>query len=336
MTDEARVVDLTAGTAMIVTDLHGAGDAYAFYRDHFLRLYQQGVVDRLILCGDLIHGYGPAHDDTSLDMIQDVMRLQAAYGPDAVIMMLGNHEIPHLYDFPLSKGSIEFTPRFETALVQAGTAARARIIAFIDGLPFFVRTAAGVMLGHCGPAQMSAMPHNRERLANFSHQDVLARWQAALVREDAATLRPSYERMSGSDYDENVQYYLSITDQGDTRYWNLLRAIFYNKADLDFGLLWDTFFSRNEGGLPPGQYDRVLDHFLTTWSAGAPALQNFLVSGHIAVSGGHRVIADRQLRMASWAHAHPHETGVYLLLDCGKSVSSMADLTAGLGGGFSG
>jgi hypothetical protein len=296
-----RVVDLAGGAAMVVTDLHGDWQAYEAYRDRFLKLREQGAVDRLILCGDLIHGTGPAHEDASLNMVLDVIALQESVGPDVVTMLLGNHEIPHLYSFPLSRGAVDYTPRFEAALSTAGAATRARVLSFFDGLPFYVRTAAGVMISHCGAAALAAMPGNRDRLIAFSHREAIARVDAALAQEDAGLLRQEYEQMARLDYDEAARYYLAVSGPDDPRYNELLRNLLLNRSNPDFSLVWDTFFTRNER-------------------------ETALVSGHIPVLGGYELVCQRQLRLASFAHANPHDAGLYLRLDCAVPVQEPGDL----------
>jgi len=124
---------------MVVTDLHGDRDAFNRCLSHFSRLYRQDAVDHLILLGDLIHGYGASEMDNSVHMVIDMMALQNTFGPDQVIMLLGNHEMPHIYGISLSKGDQDFTPRFEHALGDQ----RLRVLSFFDSLPFYVRTAAG-------------------------------------------------------------------------------------------------------------------------------------------------------------------------------------------------
>ncbi len=62
-----RVIDLEAGMAMVVTDLHGDWDAYQRYRDRFLDLRANGRADYLILTGDLIHHEGSEAEDKSLE-----------------------------------------------------------------------------------------------------------------------------------------------------------------------------------------------------------------------------------------------------------------------------
>ena len=113
-----RVIDLEHGTAMVVTDLHGAWDVYHSLRDRFLEQHEKGKIDRLIICGDLIHGEGSDETDSSLEMLLDVMSLQVELGSDTIIMLLGNHELPHIYGLSLARGPIQYTPGFEAALTR--------------------------------------------------------------------------------------------------------------------------------------------------------------------------------------------------------------------------
>ena len=70
--------------------------------------------------------------------------------------------------------------------------------------------------------------------------------------------------------------------------------------------------------------------FLDAFSEGAPAPQCVLVSGHIAVRGGHKIVNPYHLRFASAAHAHPREAGQILLVDLAEPVRSAQELVAGL------
>lgn len=320
-----RIIDITGGMAMVVTDLHGEWDAYRRYRDRFLALRQQGQVDRWLLCGDLIHKEGPAHTDASLAMILDVIRLQAELGPDAVTMLTGNHEFPHVYGFTLSKGAIEYTPRFERALTDAGSDIRMRVIEFIDRLPFYVRTAAGVMVAHCGASPLAALPENRQKLTDFNHLALCARIDQVLAQAGWTVMRRKYCQLAGVDYDEDVVSKLAVSGPDDPRYHHLLRELVLDH-DADFNLLWDAFYTLNERGMAEDVYRQVLAQFLLTWSEGAPTAQGVLISGHIAVLGGYKIIDDRQLRIGSWSHANPKESGLYLLLDCARPVTGASDL----------
>jgi hypothetical protein len=51
-----------------------------------------------------------------------------------------------------------------------------------------------------------------------------------------------------------------------------------------------------------------------------------LVAGHLATRGGHTVVAERHLRLASGAHAQPTSAGAYLLFDTARSIDSVEDV----------
>jgi hypothetical protein len=50
----------------------------------------------------------------------------------------------------------------------------------------------------------------------------------------------------------------------------------------------------------------------------------------MTIKGGHRIVAQRHLRLASAHHATPREAGRYLLFDTGKAVQQVEDLSPGL------
>src|SRR6476619_3190252 len=136
-----RVVDLDTGTAMVVTDLHGAWDVYRRLRDIFLSELEKGAVSHLVLCGDLIHSESTEEYDASLDIVLDVMHLQTELGKNKITMLLGNHELPHIYGLTLAKGAVEYTPRFEASLTRRDQRYKADpkrkdVIDFLATLPF--------------------------------------------------------------------------------------------------------------------------------------------------------------------------------------------------------
>ncbi|MEP0764136.1 MAG: metallophosphoesterase [Chloroflexota bacterium] len=322
-----RFVDLTQGVAMIVTDLHGDGDAFDRYVTHFRGLYASGAAQRLIFLGDLVHSYGVPRHDRSLDILRRVMALRAELGPDTVIMLLGNHEMPHIYGVSLVKGEIEFTPRFEHAL----GADRDTVLAFLGSLPFYVRTAAGVMLSHAGPAS-EAIPHV-EMLRCFDHGVLLAQADAALAQADDLTpYYEHYEKVYGAPYLDDARHYLAVSGPADPRYPHLLRASLIAEQSRPFAVLWDALFTQNELGLTEYGYVQVAQQFLEAFSAGAPAPQRVIVSGHIVTPlGGYMLVNRYHLRLSSAAHARPREAGHYLLLDCAKPVRAANELLPALG-----
>ena len=315
-----RAIDLPQGFALVVTDLHGVWDAYARYRDMFLTLHAQNKADVFILLGDVIHGYGPDQDDCSLDILLDIMQLQNELGPERVIMLLGNHEMPHIYSIPLRKGNLVFTPRFEHALGIH----RAQVIDFLKGLPFLIRTPGGVMLTHAGASAEAALPQAAQRLLSFSHHALLNEAQRLIDEQDRAELLRMYERGHGAEYSTLVQEYLAVTGPEDVRYDDLLRGFIVSQID-EFGELWSLLFSQCERGVGETVYGMQLAHFLDNFSTHNER-QRVLVTGHIGVRGGYAIVSTHQLRLASWAHAHPPEAGCYLLFDIEYPVHTAVDL----------
>jgi hypothetical protein len=323
-----RILDFTSGLTMVVSDLHGDKDAFARHVGRFLQARSRRKIERLLLLGDLIHGQGVESKDASLGILLDVMRMQRSLPPGSVVMLLGNHELPHLYGVTLAKGDVEYTPRFEQALSRSGK--RDEVMAFLNDLPFFVRTAAGVMFAHAGP-DGGAMA-NTDTLAHLDHRAVLEEFDHALsINPYPEQLRSLYSKTMGMPYEMLARYYLGVSGPEDPRYDYLIRSIMISQQSREFELLWDMLFTRCEQTLPLPLYERLLSVFLETFSKGAPAPQRFLVTGHITVVGGHIAVTPQHLRLASAAHAQPREAGEYLLIDFGRPVESMATLEASLG-----
>lgn len=315
----SRIRDVTSGTAMIVTDLHGADDAYQRMKETFLDLHAEGHADKLILCGDLLHGYGSADDDASLSMLLDVMQLQAEMGDDTVMLLLGNHEFPHIYSISLAKGKLEFTSRFEHALESSGK--RDAVITFLRSLPFYVRTAAGVTITHAGASPVVQSAADAERLDTIDHAAILQLADDKLAEKlDLEALRDDPK------YQQQVQHYLAVSDTQSPRYTHLLRGQLISQIAEDFEFMWETFFAYNEKRHGDDGYQRIAENFLQALSAQASQSQRVIVAGHIGVSGGHRVVNNQHLRLASYAHANPPHAGKYLLLDCDQPIDTAEDL----------
>jgi hypothetical protein len=315
-----RVVELNEGKALVVTDLHGDGDAYRRYRDLYLRLRREQQVDYFILLGDLIHHEGPPETDASLRMIQDVMTLKAQYG-DHIILLLGNHEFPHLYAFPLMRGRTEYTPRFEAALGEW----REPVLDFLRGAPFFVRTRSGVLLTHAGGAAPLGEDASFEAVVNVDHDALWAEGRRLLpAGSQRQKLRRQVADAYGYPYDELIKHYLAVSGPDDPRYDDFLIGQMVMKKPL-FEALWETLFSRNEYEYGPAAYRAIVRRQLERFSRDF-APQRVLVSGHIAVNGGREIVDEAHLRLASAAHAKPREAGRGLLLDVGQRVEDADQL----------
>jgi hypothetical protein len=322
----SRVVDLDAGVAMVVTDLHGDWDVYRRYRDRFLDLEAQGQADTLIFTGDLIHSDGPVEEDRSLHIVLDILALRASLD-DRVIYLLGNHELPHLYGITLQKGAHLYTPAFEAAM----GAHRADIISFFDGLPFYARTRSGVSLCHAGAFAGAGKPNVMTRLLDCSHRRIWEEVSALLSADQRASLRARFARLDDESYDDLARRYLAVPGPDDPRYDDLLIGSVVSNVHPDFRLLWAALFTGNEWECGEDEYALRLDAMLRELSGGFHQ-QRVLVAGHIACSGGYTLIASgRQLRLASGSHAYPFEAGRYLLFDLEKPMRQADELLDGLG-----
>lgn len=330
-----RAVDLNEGVALVVTDLHGDWDVYRRVRDLFLEQQAAGNIDRLVICGDLIHREGPPEADASLKMLLDVMLLQSEVGQERVIMLLGNHEMPHIYGIPLLRGEVEYTPRFEAALAQLdhddqAPYRREDVVRFLSSLPFLVRTKGGVLLTHAGATSTVNTPEHAERLVNFDHDDVIASIDRVLGRTNLEDLRNRYGRAVGKPYDKLAQHYLAVSGPDDPRYNHLLRSMFFTVRYRDYTLLWDALFTRNELDHGPEMYQKIAASFLQAISEISPYEQRVILAGHIPVEGGCVEVNPQHFRLATSAHAIPRQSGSYLLLDCEKQIKTAWELRPSL------
>lgn len=294
---------------MVVTDLHGDGEAYVRYRDRFLDLHARDQADFFILTGDLLHRTPPDADE-SLTMILDVLRLKETLG-DRLIYLMGNHEMPHRYSFTLQRGNDLFTPRFEWSMGKH----RPQIMALLDSLPFYVRTKAGVTLCHAG-----AFPGVDQRLFGLSHERILAETAVTIPPETRPGYRTWLARQNRTTYDQFVHDNFAITNPSDPRYDAPLIGSAALNRHPDMSLLWQALFTRNENqhGRSYPTYQKELLHALSDNFYH----QHMLVTGHIDCQGGHTLVNKQQLRLASAKHAHPRESGQFLLFNVGEKMDS--------------
>ncbi len=323
MKEWQRIVTLTEGVAMVVTDLHGDWELYQRYRDWFIRRHAEGDIQYLIFTGDLIHRRQNDAPDHSLQIVLDVLQLQETY-PGIVIYLLGNHEMVHIYHVPLSQNSHAFTPNFEAALGDY----RRSVLSLFMQLPFFVRTKAGVSITHAGAASVLSVDENYMRIFSFDHQAVFNRVDELLQSKDMARLREGYAKFSGIPYETQAERYLAVSGADDPRYNDLLRGV-YATSDPDFELLWDVLFTRCEKEYGTSDYGVFLNALLVKLSHQFVP-QQFLVAGHIPVKKGAKVVARRHLRVASGMHASPASAAQILLFDTGRTLHNIQSLRKGL------
>jgi hypothetical protein len=236
-------------------------------------------------------------------------------------MLLGNHELAHIYSMPLAKGPSDFTPRFEHTVIDS----RPQIISFLHSLPFVVRTAGGVMMTHAGAARRTANAKAARELTDFSHQSLLDAAGERIGKRDVEEMIRREMGLEPEGYLLEAQRQLNITGPDDPRYLDLLRGFLATKVKPEWPLLWDFFFTQCEARLTLESYRKILERFLEAFSD-EETPQRVLVTGHINTPGGYTIVADRQLRLASWAHAIPQTSGCYLLFDVARPVERARDL----------
>lgn len=320
-----RVVDLEGGTAVVVTDLHGDWDAYQRYRDQFMHMQASGQADYFCLLGDLIHRSSPPAEDQSLEIVLDLLTLQKELG-DKLICLLGNHELAHIYAVPLAKGSELYTPRFEHAMGSH----RADIIAFFNAMPFYIRTKAGVTLAHAGATAAIGEENARERLFTYSHQEILDETAVSLPMSARPQLRKKLAARYATSYDALSRTYFAVTPQEFHRYDDFLIGSTALETHPDCALLWPALFNKNELEYGRATYLLILDTMLREFSKDTHS-QRVMVTGHIDVKGGHALIGQQQLRLASGKHASSRRKAQYLLLDCEQPVENAESLLPNLG-----
>lgn len=325
-----RWVMLPAGGVMAVTDLHGAWAVYERLRDQFLRLRAVGEVETLLFCGDLIHSDDPAHDG-SIDIILDVIRLQRELGRERVVMLLGNHELPHIYSFTLARGSLMYTPSFEAALAALdhqpdAALRRADVIDFYMDAPFYAVSEAGVAFAHAGAAPQLRLPASLKQVLEIDHRALLRETDELIQRFGVEEARRNFERILKQPYDEQARSMLAVSGADDPRYNDLLRGLVITNDNPAFDLLWSALFTRNEQEVGLMEYKTAVADFLDNLSAICAHEQRTLVCGHVPVDGGYAEIGRQQLRMATFAHANPRREGRYLVLDTQQCIETARDL----------
>jgi len=323
-----RVVDIDTGVVMVVTDLHGDLPLYERYRDIFLELHRQGLAQTLIFAGDLIHSEGTGTADGSLEIILDLIELEAALN-SRLVVLLGNHEMPHIYHVPLTKGRFVYTPQFEAVLGPH----REAVLDFFRRRPFFARTAAGVTICHAGAFPEAGDPGSVDRLRVFSHARILSEIEEELADVHRPALRTALEEATQMPYPELAHLYCGVDSIEDPRYDDYLIGVLAGFRD-DFKLLWSALFSRNEHAGGMRTYTGQVRNLLTDLSRDYRP-QRVLVTGHIGCHNGYRIVANGlHLRVASGAHAHPTTSAKYLLFDAGQTIGRTKDLLQGLGSVF--
>ena len=309
-----RIIDIDAGRLLIASDLHGNWEDYQKIKNVFKSLRDKGKADALILDGDLVHGY-PGYEDKSVEILDDLID-----NPDSrVISMLGNHELMHIYH--LGK-NVKNVHDFAGPLEKKIEGNRARYVDFMKSMPYAVRTAGGVLINHTGAnvpmaadlpvsdyphhpsEQLSGKTDGFELVDSLDHDAVLA------------ALGVVMEAQSGQRLPDDFSHKYS-PQIGQT----------FNETAIGNYLL-EVFFNKNEDQYKDGVYERMLTIFMRKMSKGG-SQQRFLVSGHIEVPDGYRVVGGKQLRISS-SHGAEDSKKVLASVDASRQYSSVGELVKDL------
>jgi hypothetical protein len=148
----------SADEVMITGDLHG-------HRGNFDRIRQIAALDRHprrhLVIQEVCHG-GPSYPGggcMSHTILEDVADLVAKH-PQQVHLILGNHELAELADFPICKNNQLLNMSFRIGLRQRYSSAseevRLGLIRFLWSCPLAVRLPQGVLVTHSLPDRVDS------------------------------------------------------------------------------------------------------------------------------------------------------------------------------------
>jgi hypothetical protein len=138
-----RLLRISSGYLLYASDIQGHEADFDRVLQRFSLLKEKHQATKLILGGDLLHGY-PGYEDRSFSLLQRVMEL----GDPQIILLMGNHELSHVLHWRLRKGGLSFVENLEAKFGPH----RRKYAQFLCSLPFGVLTAGGILLNHTGPS----------------------------------------------------------------------------------------------------------------------------------------------------------------------------------------
>jgi len=294
-----NIIDMDQGRLLVASDIQGNWEDYCKIRSRFSSLKAEGKADILVLDGDLIHGY-PGYVDNSVRILDDLID-----NPDpAVIALLGNHELMHIYHMRVQKAGRSFVEPFEQQIAYD----REKYVGFMKRMPYAIRTLGGVLINHTGASCVIAFAESDgvfSGINSLNHDDILNYLKQEIK-----------ESMKGIERELPENFF--------DKYMPAIGSLF---ARMEIGtFLWDVFFNKNE--YDPHKeyafgYPFILEDFLQAMSIGRP--QNFLISGHIEVPSGYQVVEDRQLRICS-SYGAEESRKTLVLVDASRNYQSIQEL----------
>ena len=290
-----KVIDVDKGRLLVASDIHGNWEDYMRIRVMFRQLKRRGKADILVLDGDLVHGYEGYKKDRSVQILDDLID-----NPDpSILTMLGNHELMQIYHI----GQVFVRPLEEQIKHN-----RERYIGFMKQMPYAIRTSGGVLINHTG-----ANPP----MSGFARP----KYQGLVQRVDGFRL------MDGLNHDMVLEQLKKGTGFKTEGLYSPQIGRLFVQSDIG-RYLWDVFFNMNEFEYGEKQYDRMLGGFLATMSNGNRP-QLFVVTGHIGVPEGYKVVGGRQLRICS-SYGAEEPNKVLALVDASTQYSTVDRLVSDL------
>ena len=298
MHSRSKVLDLESGLVMVVTDLHGNLQDYELVMQTFEKLKDKGEAGHLVITGDVVHGY-PQYEDRSKDILVDLIE-RGANTPDSDIqVLLGNHDMVHIYHIVLRKVPLEFTHGFEEAIAND----RQKFIDFFMSMPFAVRTAGGVLLNHTGASAIIGSGEEGRYGVTF---DYLASWPHEDILQEVSRIAEAKDYPSHTDsFNPAIGQIFNLTHRGK--------------------FLWEFLMNKNEGSYGE-EYLRLIPSFLEWMGVGHETPLTVMVNGHIGVPEGARVSSEHQLRISSSYGARSDADKAYLVFDASEKYAGAEDL----------
>lgn len=324
---------------MVVADIHGNLEDYNRIIQTYQKKKKSGEVDGLIFAGDTIHAR--SEKDESKEIIDDLIKLTSE--DKNIHVILGNHELPHIYNFTLAfrksdADVVDFTKDFELKIKDNKDV----YVEFFKSLPFYIRTKGGVLISHAGASRGVSKLDCLEDLIDLNHGKII---QENLEDEDDGfnTLTPEkkenfkkkLERRFYKDLPyETVLKSLRGTDVGDKKKAETLlqgEYFMYNldsqgrQINPDAEFLWEMLFNKNEKHLGSSEYIKTINNFLERVSENYTE-QKLIVSGHFHNEAGFDIFEDKQLRITSSEEAGNPTAKSFLVIDAGKTYLSAREL----------
>lgn len=337
-----KVIDIDSGTWMVVADIHGDLEDYKRIKDIYHQKKESGELNGLIFAGDMIHSY--CEEDKSKEITDDLINLTKE--DKNIHVLLGNHELAHIYNFTFAREGKEVTSNFEIAIKDN----REKYIEFFKSLPLYVRTQGGVVISHAGASKEVSRLDRLEDLIELNHDDILKEnmedsdkgFNTLTIKQKEEFKKNLEQHLYGMPYEEALKRFRGVDAKGKEKYESLLQGEFFHKShlfqrhsgeeempNLDMVWLLDMLFNGNENTYSRSDYLDIINKFLAKMSEDYTA-QRFLVSGHIHKEAGFDNFEDKQLRIDSSAEVANPTAKSFLIIDANKTYFSVQELAENL------